>query len=56
MAVRIMNTDERQPEARGIKVLITAKNGIGKANILAASPLPSKLFLDREKPDQGGET
>jgi len=56
MALRIVTAEKRQAEARGIKVVITGRNGIGKTNILAACSLPSGLFLDREKPGQGGNS
>ena len=54
MALRIVSADERQAEARGIKVVILGKNGIGKAGALLACSLPSLLFLSAGNQDQGG--
>ena len=56
MALRIVTADDRQPEARGIKVVITAMNGIGKTSALLACSVPSHLFLSSGKQDQGEKT
>lgn len=55
MTLRIITTDERQTEARGVKAVIFGKNGVGKTSILLARSVPSHLFLSSGKPDQGGE-
>jgi hypothetical protein len=54
MALRIIATNERQAEARGVKAVMFGKNGIGKTSILFACPLPSDLLLKPEKRDEGG--
>ncbi|MBX9751540.1 MAG: hypothetical protein K5Q68_18275 [Roseococcus sp.] len=53
MALRIITTDVRQTEARGVKAVITGKSGIGKTSTLFACPLSSDLFLSPEKRDEG---
>lgn len=53
MTLRIINADERRPEALGVKVVILGKNGIGKAGALFACPLRSHLLPSAENQDQG---
>lgn len=54
MTLRIINADERPAEARGVKVVILGKNGIGKVSALLACSLPSLLLLSAGNQDQGG--
>jgi hypothetical protein len=53
MTLRIINADERRPEALGVKVVILGKNGIGKAGALIACSLPTHLLLSGGNQDQG---